>query len=178
MRGKGYLCDLFRAGYGVIPSARSVEHLDQLPLTDHYFCKPEFGGGSVGCKKMNKTEITGMRAKSQILQPFVSIASEMSLFYLDGEFEYALRCSSPAQRWSLFPYIPTTMELNLAKQFILWNALEYGLQRIDLCRSHQNELFLMEIEDFCPFLSLADVDGTTRERFISRFRESLDRRLR
>lgn len=37
--------------------------------------------------------------------------------------------------------------------FRIWDDLNWGIQRVDACRSEQGELLLVELEDLNPYLS-------------------------
>ena len=54
-------------------------------------------------------------------------------------------------------YVPTEEDLAFAERFIEWNNLDWGIQRVDACRSKQGELLLVELEDLNPYLSLLEL---------------------
>lgn len=148
-RGKSYLCNLWKEGYSAIRTTRDVG--EAMCFEGKFlFAKPEFGGSGVGCEKIERSRAFGAAATGKLLQPFISIAYEISLYYVDRKLQYALRCEGAFSRWDLKPYNPTTDEVEVGNSFVGWNTLTLGIQRIDLCRSHGGEILLMEIEDFCP----------------------------
>ena len=52
-------------------------------------------------------------------------------------------------------YTPTQEDIEFASKFIRWNTCKLGIQRVDGCRLPDGRLFLMELEDYNPFLSLS-----------------------
>ncbi|NED79536.1 hypothetical protein G3I76_05430, partial [Streptomyces sp. SID11233] len=76
-----------------------------------------------------------------------------------------LYAPDPARRWELAPYRPSAADLAFARRFIEWNALPYGIQRVDACRTPEGDLLLVELEDHNPYLSLGLLDEDTRTSF-------------
>src|SRR6185295_8935750 len=90
----------------------------------------------------------------------------VSFYYIDGAFQHALATVHLGRRWDLVPYEPALAELILATRFLDYRPLPYGIVRLDFARTVQHEFLLMEIEDWCPFLSLLDTPRPLRDRFI------------
>ena len=74
-------------------------------------------------------------------------------------------------------YVPTEEDLAFAKRFIDWNNLDWGIQRVDACRSGRGELLLVELEDLNPYLSLLELSEETRQNFIEAMKKSLQKAL-
>jgi hypothetical protein len=173
MRGKQYLVDLSIANTPpVIPSVSSAKDIEKLGKTDWYFLKPIHGGSSIGAKKVSRPQITKENMSGYIYQPFLDIQYESSHYFIDKKLQYSLKTRS--SRWDLVPYEPTTEELSTAQSFAEWNALRYGIQRIDLCKTETGKVFLIEIEDWCPYLSLTELNPEIQNKFLETLMKSLD----
>ncbi len=112
------------------------------------------------------------------MQPHVDFAYEVSFYFVDHHFQYALHTPDPAARWRLEPYLPTSADLDFARRFVEWNTLGHGIQRVDACRAPGGELLLVELEDLNPYLSLDALDDATRDAFVAAMTASLHRFLR
>ena len=112
-----------------------------------------------------------------MVQPFIHFEYEVSFYFIDKDFQYALYAPDKEKRWELKKYIPTEEDLAFAKRFIDWNQLDWGIQRVDACRSEQGELLLVELEDLNPYLSLLEVPEETRLNFIEAMKKSLQKAL-
>lgn len=166
MAGKQYLVDLSRSGYPVIPTVESVENLDRLPDCDAYVVKPKFGADSVGLRILDPSQIRGIDDADVLIQPCVEIDYEVSFYFIDRTFEYALYAPDSAQRWRLDAYEPTQADLRFAQRFIDWNGMAHGIQRVDACRTVDGELLLVELEDLNPYLSLDSISDERRRSFV------------
>ncbi len=159
-KGKRYLIDLYNLGYQVIPTFDDCTKALQIKSTE-YLLKPIYGGSSKGIISVSKENLSGAFDKQKyIIQPKLEFASELSFFFVDGVFQYALKTKN--SRWDLEIYTPTLEEFSLAQKFIRWNNLK-GIQRIDFLKTNDNKLLLLEIEDWCPYLSLLDVENFPAE---------------
>ncbi len=146
---KSYLVDLTRQGYPVIPTAFNAAAL-RKPATGRYVIKPSDGCSSSGVRIINNPP---PETPGHIVQPFFELTEEVSYFFIDKRFVYALR--TEGDRWEdLRWYEPAEEEIEWAQRFVAWNAMPYGLQRIDAGRTKDGKLWLMEIEDMRPYLSL------------------------
>ncbi|MGW7237724.1 hypothetical protein [Streptomyces sp. NPDC054804] len=173
MAGKGYLPDLTAAGYPVIPTADRPEHLDRLPESDEYAVKPRTGADSIGLTFVARDRLAGLAYGDILVQPRVDFRYEVSFYYVDDAFQYALYAPDPGRRWVLEPYEPTEADLVFARRFIDWNTLDHGVQRVDACRTREGALLLVELEDLNPYLSLDLVTDRARDAFVTRLTASL-----
>lgn len=101
----------------------------------------------------------------------------VSFYFIDKEFSYFLYATNKDKRWELKEYVPTEEDVAFAKRFIDWNNLDWGIQRVDACRSEQGRLLLVELEDLNPYLSLLELTEETRENFIEAIKISLQKAL-
>ena len=162
--GKRYLIRLFEDGYPVIPTFRSLDSALQYPA-ERYLLKPILGISAKGIRQVTKKELeTEVDDPNFIIQPYLDFTSELSFFFINSEFQYALQTKS--HRWDLEVYQPSKSELESAERFISWNPIS-GIQRIDFLRTYDNQMLLLEVEDWCPYLSLFDCENLPRRHFIS-----------
>nr|WP_203729617.1 hypothetical protein [Streptomyces sp. SID12501] len=177
MAGKQYLLDLTAAGYPVIPTVDRLQDLGALPGTDQYVVKPKAGADSIGLDFVPRDQLDGLTYGDILVQPRIDFRYEVSFYYVDDAFQYALHAPDPDRRWVLEPYQPTEADLGFARRFIDWNTLDHGIQRVDACRTQEGELLLVELEDLNPYLSLDHVDDPTRDAFVVSMATSLYRFL-
>ncbi|WP_371667669.1 hypothetical protein OG985_08530 [Streptomyces sp. NBC_00289] len=177
MAGKQYLVELGAAGHPVIPTVDRPEDLRFLPEADEYVVKPKTGADSVGLRIVSADRARELADGTVLVQPRVDFAYEVSFYYVDDDFQYALYAPRPDRRWQLEPYEPTGSDLEFARRFIDWNGLGHGIQRVDACRAPGGELLLVELEDLNPYLSLDAVDAQRRDAFVDAMKASLRRFL-
>ncbi|MDH6455098.1 MULTISPECIES: hypothetical protein [unclassified Streptomyces] len=177
MAGKQYLLDLTAAGLPVIPTADRAEDLDRLPAADRYVVKPRLGADSIGLRIVPADEVRDHIDGQVLVQPCVDFAYEVSFYFVDHDFQYALYAPHADRRWALEPYRPTPDDLEFARRFIDWNTLDHGIQRVDACRAPGGELLLVELEDLNPYLSLDVLDDEGRDAFVVAMKASLHRFL-
>ncbi len=175
MVGKQYLLDLFAAGYPVIPTVERVEHLDRLGEADRYVVKPKLGGDSIDMSTDDRSGLAGKSLAEVLIQPLITFDYEVSFYFIDHDFQYALYAPNVDRRWELVRYEPTDGDLAFARRFVEWNKLSHGIQRIDACRvTDTGELLLVEVEDLNPFLSLDLLTADERTRFVERMAGSIE----
>ncbi|MFB9465294.1 hypothetical protein [Streptomyces cinereospinus] len=180
MAGKQYLVDLTAAGLPVIPSADRPEGLHRLPAADAYVVKPKLGADSAGLRVVPADrvhEAVAAQAGQVLAQPRVDFAYEVSFYFVDDAFQYALYAPHPDRRWRLEPYDATPRDLAFARRFIDWNGIGHGIQRVDACRAPDGALLLVELEDLNPYLSLDALDQERRDAFVAAMTASLHRFL-
>ncbi|MFE7855317.1 hypothetical protein [Streptomyces sp. NPDC057403] len=175
MVGKQYLLDLTAAAYPVIPTIDRPQDLGRLPEADQYVVKPKAGADSIGLSVLPRERLSTLAYGDILVQPCIDFRYEVSFYFVDDAFQYALHAPDPQRRWVLEPYEPTEADLDFARRFIDWNTLDHGIQRVDACRTPEGELLLVELEDLNPYLSLDLVDGPTRDTFVTSMATSLRR---
>ncbi|MFJ1754924.1 hypothetical protein [Kitasatospora sp. NPDC088134] len=167
MAGKGYLTELTAAGFPVIPTVDRPADADRLPVVDRYVVKPREGADSIGLSVVGRPELAGLSWAGVLVQPLVDFRYEVSFYFVDDAFQYALYAPDPERRWELTPYEPSVADLAFARGFIGWNTLDRGIQRVDACRTAAGELLLVELEDLNPYLSLDAVPVERRDAFVA-----------
>lgn len=165
--GKDYLLELFAAGYPVIATVDDLQDLGRLPEIARYVVKPKLGADSVGLQILDRGELHRADLSTMLIQPEVSFAYEVSFFFVDRTFHYALHTPDPRVRWGLEHYEPTPADLAFAQRFVDWNDIDHGIQRVDACRTDDGELLLVEVEDWNPYLSLDLLTAAQRDRFVA-----------
>ncbi|RKE23090.1 hypothetical protein [Streptomyces sp. TLI_171] len=180
MAGKDYLLDLTAAGYPVIPTVDRRADLGRLPEVERYMVKPKAGADSIGLAVVDRAGLDALDAVAWdglLVQPLVDFRYEVSFYFVDDAFQYALYAPDPARRWELTPYRATDADLAFARRFIAWNTLDHGIQRVDACRTAGGELLLVELEDLNPYLSLDVLPEPAREAFVTATAASIRRFL-
>ncbi|MFE3329772.1 hypothetical protein [Streptomyces sp. NPDC059176] len=177
MAGKGYLRELYAAGYPVIPTADRAADLQLLPDAAEYVVKPVLGADSAGLEFITGDGLAAVDLDGVLVQPRIRFRYEVSFYFVDRAFQYALHAPRPDRRWELERYRTNGADLDFARAFVEWNGLDYGIQRVDACRDEDGRLLLVELEDLNPYLSLDLLDTETRESFEGAFEESLRRAL-
>lgn len=175
MKGKQYLPDLFAQGYPVIPTIEKMEDLHLLGNADLFVVKLKNGADSIGMEILRKEELLKEQPTGKLIQPFLDFDYEVSLYYLDNVFQYALYAPDKTKRWALKEYETTADDLHFAARFLAWNNMARGIVRVDACRLKDGTLQLVELEDLNPFLSLDLLPVPTRELFIANFIEALQK---
>ncbi|MFJ8863166.1 hypothetical protein ACIRD8_32655 [Streptomyces sp. NPDC102451] len=173
MAGKQYLVDLSRAGFPVIPTVDRAADLGLLPRAAGYVVKPKLGADSVGLRFTDEPEYPEGADGTLLVQPRIDFRYEVSFYFVDHDFQYALHAPHPDRRWVLEPYVPTSEDLDFARRFVEWNTLTHGIQRVDACRTPEDGLLLVELEDLNPYLSLDLVADGVREAFVARMKASV-----
>lgn len=177
LENKAYLLDLYRQGYPVIPTVTSSQEIDQLPESEKYIIKPNNGCSSFGVESLTKQEVLERALQGYLIQPEVDLLDELSFYFIDNTFAYAMVSAGKDRRWELEEYHPTRQEIEWAEKFVQWNNLRYGLQRIDAVRTRTMELLLMEVEDTMPMLTLFDLSELRRTQVLECFVQSLIKNL-
>ncbi|WKX16871.1 hypothetical protein [Streptomyces sp. HUAS CX7] len=154
MLGKQYLLDLTAAGFPVIPTVDRAEDLHLLPVADEYVVKPRLGADSAGLRIVPAAGVPRALgdAADLLVQPRVDFAYEVSFYFVDHDYQYALHAPHPDRRWQLEPYDATVADLDFARRFIEW-------------------------EDLNPYLSLDALDEPVRDAFVTALRTALRRLL-
>ncbi|MCX4392415.1 hypothetical protein OG887_34940 [Streptomyces sp. NBC_00053] len=173
MAGKQYLVDLSRAGHPVIPTVDRAADLGTLPEAPEYVVKPKLGADSAGLRFVREAALPEGADGTLLVQPRIDFRYEVSFYFIDHDFQYALYAPDPERRWVLEPYAPDAADLAFARGFVEWNSLDHGIQRVDACRTARGELLLVELEDLNPYLSLDRVAEPVREAFVTRLKASL-----
>ena len=169
MKGKQYLLNLMNLGYPVIPTIEHVERLEELGYAEKYIIKLKNGADSIGMEVLSKEELLDANPKGKLIQPFLDFRYEVSFYYVNDSFQYALYAPDKTKRWQLQEYSPTSEDIAFADKFIQWNHMERGISRVDACRLQDGSLLLVELEDLNPFLSIDLLSEEKRNRFIVAF---------
>jgi hypothetical protein len=171
--GKDYLLELYDLGYPVIPSIDSVDNLYRLQDSEYYWIKPKFSCDGVGAEKLTKEELLKISPIGYIIQPFLEFECEPSFFFVDNQYNHSLCAIHRLSNADMHPYEASENDLMFADQFVRWVSMPYGTQRIDSIRLASGQLLLTEVENFCPYLYISDMDEAMKRDFLSVFRRSI-----
>jgi len=174
-QGKKYLLELFNYGYPVIPTVNSTEDLNKLGNHEKYIVKTMNGADSIGLEIVNSVDIYKTDLEKKIVQPFIDFQYEVSFYYINDQFQYALYAPDKTKRWELERYDIVSEDVEFADKFIKWNNIQQGITRVDACRQQDGSLLLVELEDLNPYLSLDLLDDLTKDKFISNWINALNK---
>lgn len=118
MVGKQYLVELSAAGFPVIPTMDS----DPESLLDatSYMVKPKLGSDSIGLRRVTADELAGLSLDGLLAQPLIDFRYEVSFYFVDRDFQYALYTPDPDRRRELDRYTPSAEDLAFAQRFVDW----------------------------------------------------------
>ena len=180
MNGKYYLIELTNKGFDVIKTIDTLQNFDKLPESKTYVVKPKDGADSIGMEFLSKEVLlrrVDKNDKNTLIQPLINFEYEVSFYFIDKEFQYALYAPDKNRRWELKEYKATKEDLDFANSFIEWNNINHGIQRVDACRDNNGKLLLVELEDLNPYLSLLDISPKLRDKFVKKLKLSLQKLL-
>lgn len=180
MRGKQYLIDLTLEKYPVIPTIDKIENLKMLPYSDRYVLKPKDGADSIGLEFLTIDELVkrNIADGTALIQPAIDFKYEVSFYFINDKLEYAFYAPDKNQRWKLKKYDLNEEDAEFAKKFIKWNGIKHGIQRVDACRTQDEKLLLVELEDLNPYLSILELDEETRGLFIKDLIDAFNNMIR
>lgn len=167
INGKDYLVTLTNLGLPVIPTIDQLSNIDLLENAEQYVVKIKGGADSIGMETLDKEALLKANLENKIIQPFIDFEYELSFYYLNNKFQYAMYAPDKNSRWELEEIEVSSDDIKFADQFITWNNIKRGITRVDACRLKNNSLLLVEIEDLNPFLSIELLGHEKQERFIS-----------
>ena len=99
-----------------------------------------------------KNDLKALEAEKEMQR--IDFQYEVSFYFIDDKFEYALYAPDKSKRWILKEYNCTDEDIAFAGRFIEWNTVTHGIQRVDACRTQDDQLLLVELEDLNPYLSI------------------------
>ena len=180
MNGKDYLIELTKKNFDVIKTIDTINDFSKLPEVETYVIKPKDGADSIGMEFLSKEDVLKKVDKDDrntLIQPLINFEYEVSFYFIDKKFQYALYAPDKNRRWELKEYKATKEDLDFANSFIEWNNIAHGIQRVDACRDENGQLLLVELEDLNPYLSLLDISPNLRDKFIKTLKLSLQKVL-
>ena len=135
MKGKQYLIDLTELGYPVIPTVDKAASLTLLPESSAYVVKPKDGADSIGLEFVERADFANKTFADGefLIQPAIDFDYEVSFYFINNKFEYALYAPDKSKRWELKQYDASEADVEFAKKFIDWNDIKNGIQRVDAC---------------------------------------------
>jgi hypothetical protein len=173
IKGKDYLLTLTKLGFPVIPTIDKLTELSALGQPEKYMVKIKDGADSIGMEILTKEELFNIELENKLIQPFLDFEYEISFYYLNDEFQYALYAPDKNKRWELKEIEAKPEDIVFANKFIEWNNMQHGITRVDACKLKDDSLLLVELEDLNPFLSIELLSKKKQEKFISRLIKTL-----
>ena len=107
MAGKQYLLDLTADGHPVIPTVDRLADLERPAGGQQYAVKPKAGADSIGLEFVTRERLSHLTYGDVLVQPRIDFRYEVSFYFVDDAFQYALYAPDPERRWVLEPYEPT-----------------------------------------------------------------------
>ncbi len=173
-QGKQYLLDLQALGYPVIPTVERMADVSVLGNPEKYIVKLKNGADSIGMDLLTREELISVHPEGKLIQPWIDFRYEVSFYFLNDKFQYAMYAPNKEKRWDLTEYLATAQDLEFAQQFLEWNNMERGITRVDACRLQDGSLLLVELEDLNPFLSIELLPVEKRAQFINNMIDALE----
>lgn len=173
LHGKQYLLDLQDIDYPVIPTVDNFDDINKLGESEKFIIKLKNGADSIGMETLTKEELSNIKPNGKLIQPLIEFKYEVSFYYLNNQFQYALYAPNTSKRWDLTEYEATPEDLSFAEKFVKWNNMERGITRIDACRLKDGSLLLVELEDLNPYLSIEVLPEEKRLAFLNNFISAL-----
>ena len=123
MQGKGYLLELFAAGFPVIPTVDRLADLDRLPAVRDYVVKPVAGADSIGLRVVPAAGLAEVEDAGRA-GPAAHRLPVRGVVRLRGPRlpVRGVRAATLPARWRLEPYPATPADLAFAQQFVDWNV--------------------------------------------------------
>ena len=173
--GKNILVDLFKKGYNVVPSINNINDFNLLPKSDKYIKKPIIGYDGFDMQILNFEQASKTTLKDEILQPKLNFKSEVQMYFVNDEFQYALEYTP--SKWPNYPkpkeYIASDEEIKEATIFVKLNNLSCGFGRIDFLKLNDDKLIMLEMADSNPNMSLPLLHKKTLNKFLKNFKNAV-----
>lgn len=166
MKGKDYLLELTQLNYSVIPTYDNTTEISSKNTSEKFVVKLKNGADSIGMEIVTRKELETVDCTNKIIQPFIDFEYEISFYYINNQFQYALYAPEKSKRWNLKEIKATKEDLEFADTFIEWNSLSQGITRVDACRLKDGSLLLVELEDLNPFLSIQSASEASQNKFL------------
>ncbi len=173
--GKKYLADLFKQGFNVVPTINDMKDIDLLPKVEKYIKKPFVSYEGFGMEVVSKEDLKNLELKNEILQPKVDFISEVQLYFINNDYQYAMEYTP--HKWPDYPtphmFSPTQKYIDEAKRIMELNGASCSIGRVDFLRVNKDEMQILEFADTCPNMNLLMVDKDTLKKFLKNFKEAV-----
>lgn len=153
MMGKQYLLDLNTAGYPVIPTVDTMEDICKLPDATKYVIKPKDGADSIGLEFLLREELEAreLAPGTMLIQPMIDFQYELSFYFINDKFEYALYAPDKSKRWALEKYDASSEDIAFATKFIRWNSIIWNLAIGALLRTQISHISIWFVVNRTPY---------------------------
>ncbi len=173
--GKKYLAELYKKGYNVVPTIDSLEDLSLLPDVSEYILKPYVAYDGFDMRKISRQDLSNLKLYNEVLQPNLKFISEVQLYFVNDEFQYALEYAP--SKWPDYPtpheFIPNQKYIDEAVKIIKLNSASCSFNRVDFLRLNNDEMVILEFADSNPNMSLPLLSKETLNKFLKNFKNAI-----
>ncbi len=173
--GKKYLADLHKQKFKVVPTIDNMKDIELLPVVDKYIKKPFVSYEGFGMQEISRDELKNLKLKNEILQPKIDFISEVQLYFVNNQYQYAVEYTP--HKWPDYPtphmFKPAQKYINEAKKLMDINDATCSISRVDFLRVNENEMLLLEFADTCPNMNLLLIDREASEKFLKNFKKAV-----
>ena len=173
--GKKYLVDLYKQGFNVVPTIDDMKDIGLLPKVEKYIKKPFVSYEGFGMQEISSAELANLKLKDEILQPKVDFISEVQLYFINNQYQYAVEYVP--HKWPDYPtphmFKPSQKYINLGKKLMDLNGATCSIGRVDFLRINDDEMLLLEFADTCPNMNLSLIEREASEKFLKNFKKAV-----
>lgn len=173
--GKKYLADLYKQGLKVVPTIDNMKDINLLPKVDKYIKKPFVSYEGFGMQEIASKDLKNLKLKNEILQPKIDFISEVQLYFINNQYQYAVEYAP--HKWPDYPtphmFKPAQKYINEAKKLMDLNGATCSISRVDFLRVNENDMLLLEFADTCPNMNLLLIDRDVSEKFLDNFKKAV-----
>lgn len=173
--GKKYLVDLYKAGYNVVPTIDDINDFNKLPDAEEYIKKPYVAYDGFDMEIIVKNRVKMTKLNKEVLQPKLDFISEVQLYFVNNEYQYALEYVP--SKWPDYPtphkFNPSEKFIKQATEIIDLNGASCSFNRVDFLRQNEEDMIILEFADSNPNLSLPMLDNETLVRFLKNFKQAV-----
>jgi hypothetical protein len=77
-------------GYPVIPTIENLTEIDKIGVHEKYIVKLKNGSDSIGMEMLSYDSLIASNPIGKLIQPLIDFDYEVSFYYLNDKFQYAL----------------------------------------------------------------------------------------
>ncbi len=173
--GKKVLVDLYKDGWNVIPTIDNMQDVALLPKVDTYIKKPYMSYDGFDMVEVKRENLASLVLKNEVLQPKMKFKSEVQIYFVNDEFQYALEYTP--SKWPDYPtpheITPSQEQIEDAKRFVRKNGAACSFNRIDYLKLEDDSLIVLEFADSNPYMEITELSEKTRNNFLKNFKNAV-----
>ncbi len=173
--GKKYMVDLYKMGYKVVPTIDDLSDLEKLPVVKSYIKKPYVAYDGFDMQIISRKDLKNLSLHKEVLQPKLEFISEVQIYFINDEFQYALEFTP--SKWPNYPtpheIKPNQKYIDEAVKVIHLNDASCSFNRVDFLRLNKEEMIILEFADSNPNLSLPLLSKETLNKFLKNFKTAI-----